>query len=178
MTALLAHVALGREVEGLTVHLERQLVQSERSHRCVDATQIRLIWAQQQQQLGHYNRARTLLRQALHDIERTGYVRLLLDCPNLLPAVRTINTQYASMLVARMAASEQPSLFSADLTAQEFAILVQLAKGTRIAEIADILVIAPGTVKWHLTNLYAKLGVKNQREAVALALRNGLLAGH
>jgi DNA-binding CsgD family transcriptional regulator len=105
-------------------------------------------------------------------------VRLLLDCPNLLPAVRTINTQYASMLVARMAASEQPSLFSADLTAQEFAILVQLAKGTRIAEIADILVIAPGTVKWHLTNLYAKLGVKNQREAVALALRNGLLAGH
>ena len=176
MTALLAHVALGREVEELTVHLERQLVQSERSHRCVDATQIRLIWAQQQQQLGHYNRARTLLRQALHDIERTGYVRLLLDCPNLLPAVRTINTQYASMLVARMAASEQPSLFSADLTAQEFAILVQLVKGARIAEIADILVIAPATVKWHLTNLYAKLGVKNQREAVVLALRSGLVA--
>ena len=178
MMALLAHVASGRELAGLTVHLERQLVQSERSHRRIAAIQIRLIWAQQQQQLGHYSRARTLLRQALHDIERTGYVRLLLDCPDLLPAVRTIDTQYASILVARMVASEQPSLSSADLTAQEFAILVQLAKGTRIAEIADILVIAPGTVKWHLTNLYAKLGVKNQREAVALALRNGLLAGH
>ena len=178
MMALLAHVASGRELAGLTVHLERQLVQSERSHRRIAAIQIRLIWAQQQQQLGHYSRARTLLRQALHDIERTGYVRLLLDCPDLLPAVRTIDTQYASILVARMVASEQPSLSSADLTAQEFAILVQLAKGTRIAEIADILVIAPGTVKWHLTILYAKLGVKNQREAVALALRNGLLAGH
>jgi len=176
MMTLLAHVALGRELAGLTVHLERQLVQSERSHRCIDATQIRLIWAQQQQQLGHYNRARTLLRQALHDIERTGYVRLLLDCPNLLPVVRTINTHYASMLVARMAASEQPSLPSANLTVQEFAILVQLAKGARIAEIADTLVISPATVKWHLTNLYAKLGVKNQREAVALALRSGLVA--
>ena len=64
----------------------------------------------------------------------------------------------------------------ADLTAQEFAILVQLVKGARIAEIADILVIAPATVKWHLTNLYAKLGVKNQREAVVLALRSGLVA--
>ncbi|MFM7172545.1 MAG: LuxR C-terminal-related transcriptional regulator, partial [Caldilinea sp.] len=174
MMALLAHVALGRELAELTVHLERQLAQSERSHRRVTTIQIRLIWAQQQQQLGHHNRARILLRQALHDIERTGYVRLLLDCPGLLSAARTIDTHYANTLVARMTAPT-PSLPQASLTAQELAILVQLAKGARIAEIADILVITPGTVKWHLTNLYAKLGVKNQREAVALALRGGLI---
>jgi DNA-binding CsgD family transcriptional regulator len=101
-------------------------------------------------------------------------VRLLLDCPGLLSAARTIDTHYANTLVARMTAPT-PSLPQASLTAQELAILVQLAKGARIAEIADILVITPGTVKWHLTNLYAKLGVKNQREAVALALRGGLI---
>jgi ATP/maltotriose-dependent transcriptional regulator MalT len=175
MMALLAHVALGRELAELTVHLERQLAQSERNHRCITAIQIRLLWAQQQQQLGHYNRARTLLRQALHDIERTGYVRLLLDFPELLPAVRTIGTHYASTLVARMA-TPTPSLSQVNLTAQELAVLGQLVKGARIAEIADILVVSPATVKWHLTNLYAKLGVKNQREAVASALRDGLIA--
>jgi DNA-binding CsgD family transcriptional regulator len=37
-------------------------------------------------------------------------------------------------------------------------------------------VISPATVKWHLTNLYAKLGVKNQQEAVASALRGGRIA--
>ncbi|MFZ4851079.1 MAG: response regulator transcription factor [Caldilinea sp.] len=137
--------------------------------------QIRLIQVQQQQQLGHHNRARTLLRQTLHDIERTGYVRLLLDFPELLPAVRAIGTHYASTLVARMAAPA-PSLSQVNLTAQELAILVQLVKGARIAEIAEILVISPATVKWHLTNLYAKLGVKNQQEAVASALRGGRIA--
>ncbi|MFM7172354.1 MAG: response regulator transcription factor [Caldilinea sp.] len=175
MMALLAHVALRRELAELTVHLERQLAQSERSHRRVTAIQLRLLWAQQQQQLGHHNRARTLLRQAIHDIERTGYVRLLLDCPGLLPALRTIDTHYASTLVARMA-TPTPSLSQVNLTAQELAVLGQLVKGARIAEIADILVVSPATVKWHLTNLYAKLGVKNQREAVASALRDGLIA--
>ena len=175
MMTLLVHVALGRELEGLTVHLERQLAQSEWNHRCVTAMQIRLIQVQQQQQLGHHNRARTLLRQTLHDIERTGYVRLLLDFPELLPAVRAIGTHYASTLVARMAAPA-PSLSQVNLTAQELAILVQLVKGARIAEIAEILVISPATVKWHLTNLYAKLGVKNQQEAVASALRGGRIA--
>jgi len=174
MTTLLAHVALGRELAALTVHLERLLIQSERGSQRLAAIQVRLMMVQQQQQLGYHNRARTLLRQVLHDIEQTGYVRLLLDYPALLPTVRATETQYAGTLVARMAAPAPPQT---NLTAQELAILAQLTRGARIAEIADALVISQGTVKWHLTNLYAKLGVKNQREAVALALRSGLLAG-
>ena len=44
-----------------------------------------------------------------------------------------------------------------------------VARGKRNAEIARILWVAPGTVRKHLDNVYAKLGVSNRTEAAARA---------
>lgn len=52
------------------------------------------------------------------------------------------------------------------LTRREREILAVAATGASNAEIADELVIAPGTVKKHLDNIYRKLGVANRTEAV------------
>jgi LuxR family transcriptional regulator, maltose regulon positive regulatory protein len=52
------------------------------------------------------------------------------------------------------------------LTRREREILQLLSMGLSNQEIADKLVIAEGTLKRHLANLYQKLGVHNRTQAV------------
>ncbi len=64
---------------------------------------------------------------------------------------------------------------SAGLTARELAILTALAQGKANAAIAKELWVAPQTVKFHLTNIYRKLGVANRTEAARYAYQQGLV---
>jgi NarL family two-component system response regulator LiaR len=63
----------------------------------------------------------------------------------------------------------------ADLTPREHEILCHVAQGKTNTEIAKGLVLTTKTVKYHLTNLYAKLGVSNRTEAAAYAYRHRLV---
>jgi LuxR family maltose regulon positive regulatory protein len=62
------------------------------------------------------------------------------------------------------------------LTGRELQILRLLGKNLTNKQIARELVLAPGTVKVHTSNLYRKLSVDNRRAAVTLAKALGLLA--
>jgi DNA-binding NarL/FixJ family response regulator len=64
---------------------------------------------------------------------------------------------------------------SAGLTSRELAILTALAQGKANAAIARELWVAPQTVKFHLTNIYRKLGVANRTEAARYAYQQGLV---
>ena len=63
----------------------------------------------------------------------------------------------------------------APLTDREHEILALLAQRLSNKEIAQALVISPQTVKRHIANLYEKLQAGGRREAVAVAIRLGLL---
>jgi len=65
---------------------------------------------------------------------------------------------------------------AAGLTDREVAILAALARGLSNAAIAKELWVAPQTVKFHLTNIYRKLGVANRTEAARYAYQQGLVA--
>jgi DNA-binding CsgD family transcriptional regulator len=65
----------------------------------------------------------------------------------------------------------------ATLTRREREIVDQLAEGRSNAEIADRLTIAPTTVRKHLENIYAKLGVTTRTAAVA-ATRTEIRRSH
>jgi NarL family two-component system response regulator LiaR len=65
---------------------------------------------------------------------------------------------------------------AAGLTDRELAILGALARGLSNAAVAKELWIAPQTVKFHLTNIYRKLGVANRTEAARYAYQHGLVA--
>ena len=54
-------------------------------------------------------------------------------------------------------------------------ILGALARGISNEEIAKEFWVAQQTVKFHLTNIYRKLGVKNRTEATRLAYQQGLV---
>jgi DNA-binding CsgD family transcriptional regulator len=60
----------------------------------------------------------------------------------------------------------------ARLTAREREILDLVADGGTNAEIAERLWVSPGTVRKHLDNIYAKLGVHTRTAAVTRFLRS------
>jgi len=71
--------------------------------------------------------------------------------------------------------SEKSSAKALGLTGREVTILGALACGLSNDEIAKEFWVAPQTVKFHLTNIYRKLGVKNRTEATRLAYQHGLV---
>jgi DNA-binding NarL/FixJ family response regulator len=71
--------------------------------------------------------------------------------------------------------TEKSSAKALGLTEREVTILGALARGLSNDEIAKEFWVAPQTVKFHLTNIYRKLGVKNRTEATRLAYQHGLV---
>jgi len=59
----------------------------------------------------------------------------------------------------------------ASLTDREKEVLSLMAEGLNNREIAERLAISERTVKYHVGNIYGKLGVKTRTEAVLLALK-------
>jgi DNA-binding NarL/FixJ family response regulator len=73
----------------------------------------------------------------------------------------------------RRAASPPTDL--AELTERELEVLRLMARGLSNAEIADLLVITPGTAKTHAGRILMKLGLRNRVQAVVLAYETGLV---
>ena len=63
------------------------------------------------------------------------------------------------------------------LTRRELDVLRELAGGFSNAEIAEHLVIAENTVKYHVHSIFDKLGLSDRREAAAYAKKHGLIKG-
>lgn len=61
------------------------------------------------------------------------------------------------------------------LTPREMDVLASLAKGNSYKMIADDLIISIETVRSHIKNVYGKLHVQSQGEAISKALREGLI---
>jgi DNA-binding NarL/FixJ family response regulator len=87
------------------------------------------------------------------------------------PAMRAARaSQAGNDVVAERAPSHSP------LTGREIETLRWVTEGHTNAWIARKLWVTEQTVKFHLTNIYRKLGVANRTEASHYALVNGLLA--
>jgi LuxR family transcriptional regulator, maltose regulon positive regulatory protein len=126
------------------------------------------------------------LERALRLAEPENYVRLFADLglplARLLQEARSrgVMPEYVQRLLAAFGAGV-PALQAGPalpepLTARETEVLQLLAAGLTNREIADKLVISPGTVKKHSANIYAKLGTGNRVQAVARARELDLLS--
>jgi DNA-binding NarL/FixJ family response regulator len=71
-------------------------------------------------------------------------------------------------------AEEENPAAAAGLTERETAMLRALARGLSNAAISREFWVTEQTVKFHLTNIYRKLGVKNRTEATRYAYQHGL----
>jgi LuxR family maltose regulon positive regulatory protein len=101
-----------------------------------------------------------LLQEARSRAVRPDYVRVLLDA---------FDTDLTDPVPAQMALPEP-------LTPREHEVLALIASGLTNREIAEKLVVSPGTVKKHTGNIYGKLGVSNRTQAVSRARELDMLA--
>lgn len=70
----------------------------------------------------------------------------------------------------------RPTADSPSLTPREREILALIARGMTNAQIADEVVVSVNTVRNHVANISAKLGAHSKLEALAVAIRHGLVS--
>jgi len=61
------------------------------------------------------------------------------------------------------------------LTSREIEVLCQIAEGNRNRDIGEKLFITEETVKVHIKNIMGKLGASDRTQAVAIAIRRGII---
>jgi len=93
------------------------------------------------------------------------------DLVQCIRDVKNGKTRVAPAVAAKLA----ERLTQVQLTPRELDVLRRVAQGKANKEIAKELDITDGTVKIHLTNLFKKLSVTSRTEAIAAAMRQGLV---
>ena len=103
-----------------------------------------------------------------------GYVRKDAEPETLLAAVRAVAR--GKTYIDPGATSVRTPAAADGLTPRETDVLRHLALGRSNRDIAASLDIGEETVKTHVANLLAKLGVENRAQATVEALRRGLVS--
>ena len=83
----------------------------------------------------------------------------------------TLSPEAAQVLANSVA---QPQIAGEQLTERERDVLKCMVDGHNNNEIAEKLVVSLGTVKFHISNIFRKLGVDSRVEAVKLAIEQKL----
>lgn len=112
-----------------------------------------------------------------------GYLTKDSGRDDILRAVRAaaagqavLDTAVQQRLIAAATAklTKPPIRARLDLTPREREVLGLIGEGLPNGAIAERLFVSEATVKTHINNLFAKLGIRDRAEAVRLAIQHGL----
>ena len=96
------------------------------------------------------------------------------DIPSVLRQAAAGAVYHAPVRRLLAARASSPLADGPNLTPREKAILTAVASGRTTKTISQDLWLSEHTVKFHLTNIYRKLGVSNRSAAVRYAFENDL----
>ena len=108
-----------------------------------------------------------------------GYLQKNVTAAELAHAIRsayagriTLSPEATQVLANAVA---QPHLLGGTLTERERDVLRCMVEGLNNQEIAEKLIVSLGTAKFHVSNIFQKLGVEGRVEAVRAALEQKLV---
>ena len=106
-----------------------------------------------------------------------GYLLKSTSIDDIMAAVRQVAEGQAilSPYIAGKLLEEFRREQSAPLSPRETEVLTLVGKGLTNCQIAEQLVVTPGTVKTYLQRILEKLHLENRSEAMAYALKQGLI---
>jgi NarL family two-component system response regulator LiaR len=109
-----------------------------------------------------------------------GYLLKDVSADDLVWAIRAAHAGRATLspdaAQALVETANQPAAPGLDLTEREREVLALMIEGLNNTQIAGKLTVSPSTIKSHVSNILAKLGVASRTEAVTLALRNRIIS--
>ena len=103
-----------------------------------------------------------------------GYLLKSMPPKELLDGIRQVHAG-KKRIPAEIVAHLAEHLSDETLTTREVEVLRQVAGGNRNRDIAEHLFISEETVKVHVKHVMDKLGASDRTEAVAIALRRGII---
>ena len=103
-----------------------------------------------------------------------GYLLKGTFADGILEAIRNVHAG-RRLIAPEVAARLADRVSSSALTAREIAVLELVAKGMSSKEIGGALLVSEATVKYHLKNIYTKLGASDRTEAALLAAQRGII---
>jgi len=118
--------------------------------------------------------------ESVHAMLRNGAAGYLTKSALANDLVETIQTAYQGKMVfspdivEQLVSQPQPAM-DFRLTDRELEVLVLLAEGLANQQCAQRLSISVSTLKFHMNNIYEKLGVQTRSEALVLAAKNNLI---
>jgi two-component system NarL family response regulator len=103
-----------------------------------------------------------------------SYLLKAVKCRQLLDTIRSVHSGLFC-LPDELAAQLEHRRQSMALTPRELKILELIVHGKSNKEIAQDLKITEGTVKWYITGILPKLGVRDRKQAIAVAIERGIV---
>lgn len=117
---------------------------------------------------------RALQAGALGYLSKRSAPEVLIDALRIVASGRRyLDAQIAQRIAVQDINGDQGPL--GKLSAREFEVFLQLARGQSVAQISSTLSLSISTVGTHLYNLKQKLSLTNQAEMTLLALRHALI---
>jgi len=113
------------------------------------------------------------IQRALHAGARS-YMLKSAPPSELVQAIRQVHAG-KKRVPPDVAAQLAEHMGSESLTAREVEVLSQIAAGNRNRDIADLLLISEETVKVHIKHIMDKLGANDRTQAIAIAVRRGII---
>ena len=164
------YLVAGRDLEAITLLLEEALAHARATQKRLEELELLALSTWQQLDLYDLRFATETLTKAEALARETGYVRVLLDIPEIADALLQLNLPLGNTLNQRgdrlPGADPQVSL-----TPQEQRVLNLLAAELTYQQIGDELVISVNTVRTHVRQIYKKLSVTRRDRAIAVARR-------
>ncbi len=174
--------------------IERLKLMPEFNRRPLRAQKLLMFEAVASQQAGHEEQAGAAMVAVMENASAERLSRFVLEEPAFFSLVeraadaaaqgggehtrglrRAFCELFPDHTSAPVTSSEEMAVILDTMTAREVDLLEMLTRGVSNRDIGANLFVSTNTVKYHLRNIYSKLGVRNRTEASNYALRHGIV---